>query len=132
MPPEAQAANSNLLVAALATFLSTLYLASVITSKAYWHWLKAKHPSAVDEPKVLIGQRSRQILLAALSLACCHEAPADDDDADEGAELVRTFTVKKKAKACLCNRAVSSNVTCLLRGIKRTCHPIYRCFSVHF
>jgi hypothetical protein len=46
-----EAMNSNLLVAALASFLVTLYLAAVITSNAYWHWLKAKNPSPYDVKK---------------------------------------------------------------------------------
>ena len=57
-----EAMNSNLLVAALASFLVTLYLAAVITSNAYWHWLKAKNPSPYDVKKPASVESAARVL----------------------------------------------------------------------
>jgi hypothetical protein len=107
-----EAMNSNLLVAALASFLVTLYLAAVITSNAYWHWLKAKNPSPYDVKKPASVWKALHEYWGSFLSGCSNDDEADDsDEYQNSSELTRTFTVKKKAKACLCNKVTSKNIS---------------------
>jgi len=107
-----EAMNSNLLVAALASFLVTLYLAAVITSNAYWHWLKAKNPSPYDVKKPASVWKALHEYWGSFLSSCSNDDEADDsDEYQNSSALTRTFTVKKKAKACLCNKVTSKNIS---------------------